>query len=116
MSPPDASRVVAVDLGATSRPGDGRPRSAPTRSRSRRCTASPTAPCDVGGSLHWDVLGLHREVLAGLRLAAAGGPVHGIGIDSWAVDYGLLDADGELLGQPVRLPRLAAPTASPRRC
>jgi rhamnulokinase len=57
-------------------------------------------PVDVGGSLHWDVHGLHREVLAGLRRAAAGGPVHGIGIDSWAIDYGLLDADRELLGDP----------------
>ena len=32
---------------------------------------------------------------------AAAGPVDGIGIDSWAVDYGLLDADGALLGNPV---------------
>ena len=31
---------------------------------------------------------------------ARGGPLHGIGIDSWAVDYGLLDRDGRLLGQP----------------
>ena len=60
----------------------------------------PNGAVDVGGSLHWDVLGLHREILAGLRLAAASGPVHGIGIDSWAVDYGLLDAGERLLGNP----------------
>ena len=46
------------------------------------------------------MLGLHREILTGLRLAAAGGPVDGIGIDSWAVDYGLLDAGEHLLGNP----------------
>jgi rhamnulokinase len=55
-------------------------------------------PVPVRGTLYWDILGLHREVLAGLR---AVGPVTSIGIDSWAVDYGLLDADGELLGNPV---------------
>ena len=60
----------------------------------------PNAAVRVDGSLHWDVTRLHREVLAGLRAAAAGGPVHGIGIDSWAVDYGLLDAGEELLGEP----------------
>ena len=52
------------------------------------------------GSLLWDVLGIHREMLAGLRAIAGAGPLHGIGIDSWAVDYGLLDRDGDLLGNP----------------
>ncbi|WP_133849282.1 rhamnulokinase [Labedaea rhizosphaerae] len=58
----------------------------------------PNRPVPVRGTLYWDILGLYREVLAGLR---ATGPVASIGIDSWAVDYGLLDADGELLGNPV---------------
>ncbi len=47
------------------------------------------------------MLGLYRETLAGLRAAAAGGPVDAIGIDSWAVDYGLLGPSGALLGNPV---------------
>ncbi|MET8151077.1 rhamnulokinase family protein [Actinoplanes sp. NPDC049668] len=55
-------------------------------------------PVRVGGTLHWDILALYRGVLHGLRQA---GPVDGIGIDSWAVDYGLLDAAGALLGNPV---------------
>ncbi|TDQ50753.1 rhamnulokinase [Actinorugispora endophytica] len=49
--------------------------------------------------LHWDVVGLYREVLTGLRLAADHHPVS-VGVDSWAVDYGLLDDDGALLGVP----------------
>ena len=92
-------RVVAVDLGATS----GRVMVAevgPETLALEEVHRFPNGPVDVGGSLHWDVLGLHRELLAGLRLAAEGGPVHGIGIDSWAIDYGLLDADSELLGNP----------------
>ena len=58
----------------------------------------PNGPVTAAdGSLRWDVARLHREVLAGLRAA---GPVDGLGIDGWAVDYGLLDASGDLLGQP----------------
>ena len=101
MSATTTRRVVAVDLGATSRTGDGRPRSVCGRARAGRGAPLPERRgWNVGGSLHWDVLGLHREILTGLRLAAAGGPVHGIGIDSWAVDYGLLDAGEHLLGNP----------------
>ena len=58
----------------------------------------PNEPVRVGGTLHWDILSLYRGVLDGLRAA---GPVDSIGIDSWAVDYGLLDASGALLGNPV---------------
>ncbi|HEY4457279.1 MAG TPA: rhamnulokinase family protein [Pseudonocardiaceae bacterium] len=59
-------------------------------------------PVRVGGTLYWDILGLYQGVLDGLRAAsAAAGRLDGIGIDSWAVDYGLLDADGRLLGNPV---------------
>src|SRR4051794_3761565 len=52
------------------------------------------------GSLRWDLERIWAEMLSGLRTAAAGGPVDGIGIDSWGVDYGLLDAEGRLLGAP----------------
>ncbi|WP_103888495.1 rhamnulokinase [Actinacidiphila yanglinensis] len=57
-------------------------------------------PVQVGGSLHWDVLGLYQGVLDGLREAARSGGVASVGVDSWAVDYGLLDTDGRLLGNP----------------
>jgi sugar (pentulose or hexulose) kinase len=58
----------------------------------------PNEPVRVRGTLHWDILGLYRGVLDGL---AAAGPVDSIGIDTWAVDYGLIDAGGRLLGNPV---------------
>ncbi|BEL08022.1 rhamnulokinase family protein [Actinoplanes sichuanensis] len=58
----------------------------------------PNEPVRVGGTLHWDILSLYRGVLDGLAKA---GPVRSIGIDSWAVDYGLIDVDGALLGNPV---------------
>ena len=55
-------------------------------------------PVRVHGTLHWDILHLYRSILDGLYLA---GPLDSIGIDSWAVDYGLLDRSGRLLGNPV---------------
>jgi rhamnulokinase len=63
----------------------------------------PNEPVRVGGTLHWDVLALYRGVLEGLRAAGrvTGGRLAGVGVDSWAVDYGLLDATGALLGNPV---------------
>jgi len=88
---------AAVDLGASSgrvmvgRAGDGSLGLEPVNRFANE-------PVRVGGTLHWDILALYRGVLEGLRAA---GPVDGIGIDSWAVDYGLLDASGALLGNPV---------------
>jgi rhamnulokinase len=51
--------------------------------------------------LHWDVERLYLEVLAGLRAAAAlPEGVRSVAIDSWGVDYALLDEAGALLGNP----------------
>ncbi|MFC0541085.1 rhamnulokinase [Kutzneria chonburiensis] len=49
------------------------------------------------GALRWDAALLRRSVEDGLR----GLDVRSVGIDSWAVDYGLLDSSGELLADPV---------------
>ena len=61
----------------------------------------PNEPVRLPDGLHWDVLRLYREVLIGLREAtrAAEGLVS-VGMDSWAIDYGLLDGDGSLVGDP----------------
>jgi rhamnulokinase len=60
-------------------------------------------PTNVLGRLYWDVLALWREVKSGMaRYAAANAaPLAGIGVDTWGVDYGLLDGAGRLLGNPV---------------
>jgi rhamnulokinase len=59
-------------------------------------------PLEEGGHLHWDAARLWAEAKAGIARYAAqdGAPVAGIGVDTWAVDYGLLDAEGRLLGNP----------------
>jgi rhamnulokinase len=59
----------------------------------------PNRPVRAGGTLYWDILGLYGHVLDGLRSAGPG--LISIGVDSWAVDYGLLDPAGRLLGNPV---------------
>ena len=55
---------------------------------------------EVGVAYEWDILALWRGILDGLREASLRGPVDAIGIDTWAVDYGLLDEDGRLIGNP----------------
>jgi len=91
------ARVAAVDLGASS----GRVMVAevgPDHLELTEVARFPNGPVRVGGTLHWDVPGLYRGILDGLRAA---GDLDAVGIDSWAVDYGLLDASGALLGNPV---------------
>ncbi|TDU89591.1 rhamnulokinase [Kribbella voronezhensis] len=93
-------RVAAVDLGASS----GRVmvgQVGPDELELTEVHRFWNGPVRLGGTLYWDILHLYRETLAGLTKAAATGPLDGIGIDSWAVDYGLLDAEGNLLGNPV---------------
>jgi rhamnulokinase len=62
----------------------------------------PNIPVDVLGTLHWDIYALYRSVLDGLREAGRLAPdLASVGIDSWAVDYGILDERGALLSNPV---------------
>jgi rhamnulokinase len=50
------------------------------------------------GHLRWELSSLYSEVLAGLQRV---GETESIGIDTWGVDYGLLDSDGKLLAEPI---------------
>jgi rhamnulokinase len=92
---PDGS-YAAVDLGASSgrvivgRVGDGTLELAEVHRFGNE-------PVRLPSGLHWDVVALYRETVAGLRRAE--GAVSA-GIDTWAVDYGLLDDRGGLLGLP----------------
>jgi rhamnulokinase len=92
--------VAAVDLGASS----GRVmvgRVGPNELELTEVHRFPNEPVRLPDGLHWDILRLYREVLAGIRDAArVADDLLSIGIDSWAVDYGLLDESGTLLGDP----------------
>ena len=53
------------------------------------------------GHLHWDAEALFGEICTSLALAAKRGiKLESIGVDTWGVDYGLLDGDGQLLAMP----------------
>lgn len=90
-------RLLAVDLGAES----GRVvvgRFDGGRLSLEEIHRFPNAPVAVAGTLQWDALRLFTESLDGMRAA---GPVDAIGVDTWGVDFGLLDRAGRLLGHPV---------------
>ncbi len=59
-------------------------------------------PVSVGGSLYWDVLRLFHEIKQGILKCANSGDrdIDAIGIDTWGVDFGLLDENDKLIGNP----------------
>lgn len=62
----------------------------------------PNRQVKLGNHVYWDFPALFEDMKTGLRLAARKGyRVKGIGIDTWGVDFGLIDAAGNLLGNPV---------------
>jgi rhamnulokinase len=95
-----AGAVIAVDLGASS----GRVvvgHVGPDRLELEEVHRFPNDPVQVPDGLHWDILRLYHEITEGLRRAGRAAPrAASVGIDSWAVDYGLLDGQGRLLGEP----------------
>ena len=62
----------------------------------------PNRPVRVAGTLYWDFPFLFAEMLRALQQCASRGVrLSSIGVDTWGVDFGLLDDQGELLGNPV---------------
>ncbi|HEX8148475.1 MAG TPA: FGGY-family carbohydrate kinase [Pyrinomonadaceae bacterium] len=101
----DDSLYIAVDLGA----GSGRVFLAGVAEGElllgevRRFKYPPR---EEGGRLRWPFADILGEIKAGLREAGArarqmGRAVRSVGVDSWAVDYGLVDAGGSLIENPV---------------
>ncbi len=105
-----SASLVAVDLGASS----GRVilgRVGPGVLEMTEVSRFRNGAVALPDGLYWDILGLYQDVIAGLREAARLEPeIVGIAIDSWAVDYGLVDPHGVLIGNPrhYRDPRSAA--------
>jgi rhamnulokinase len=97
----DTTNFLAIDLGASSG------RVMVGRWNGQRFTLHelhrfPNDPVAVRGHLHWDVLRLWQEITTGIARYAAqdDAPLASIGIDTWAVDFALLDRAGCLLGNP----------------
>jgi rhamnulokinase len=96
----DKYHYIAVDLGAES----GRVMLATCTQEElsiQEVHRFPNGPIEENGALHWDFVHLMTEIKAGLKKALKIEPdVCSIGVDTWGVDYGLLDAQGQLLENP----------------
>ena len=95
------TRFAGIDLGATSGrvavgTFDGE------RLALEEVHRFPNEPVRVGERLHWDILRLLHEIRVGLRrtVTSTSGDLRSFGIDSWAIDFGLLGPGGDLLGNP----------------
>ncbi len=64
--------------------------------------AFPNGPLELANSMHWNTLYLYSEVLKGIHSASAkyGSSIQSVGVDTWGVDYGFIDASGHLTGVP----------------
>ncbi len=92
---------LAVDLGA----GSGRVMAAITDASGitlEELHRFDNPGTDLPGGSFWNLIGLYREILDGLRKGVAehGDSIVSIGIDTWGCDYGLIGSNGTLLGMP----------------
>jgi rhamnulokinase len=92
--------LAAVDLGASS----GRVmlgRVGPDTLELTEVNRFRNGPIRLPDGIYWDVLGLYQDIVDGLRGAVRQtDALAGLAIDTWGVDYGLLDANGALRGNP----------------
>lgn len=58
-------------------------------------------PVIIGETMYWDTLRLFFEMKQGMLSAKQNGGFDSIGVDTWGVDFGLLDKYGNLIGNPV---------------
>ena len=95
-----SSRYLALDLGAES----GRAMLATLadhRIHLEELHRFPNTPVRLPNGLYWDTLRLFHEICEGIRASSkAVDRLDGIAIDTWGVDFGLLDADGALIENP----------------
>jgi len=96
----DEKRYIAVDLGAES----GRVMLgvvSANKIRLEEIHRFINGPVEQNGSLRWDFSRLMSEVKTGIGKAAKeSNDIAGIGVDSWGVDFGLLDDNGNLIENP----------------
>lgn len=96
---------IAIDLGA----GSGRiflANVAPEEFLLEEVRRFHYPPRELDGHLRWDFQHICAEIKVGLaaavtRAAELNRPLHSIGVDSWGIDYGLLDAAGNLVEDPI---------------
>lgn len=92
--------VLALDFGASSGRAiignfDGK------KIRLKEIHRFANEPVNLLGTMYWDILRLFHDIKVGLVKSKQYGDIKSIGIDTWGVDFGLLDENGKLLDNPV---------------
>ncbi len=93
-------KMLAIDLGASSGRGivgafDGQKLSLKENHR------FSNDPVILGGKMYWDILRIFHEIKQSIaKTVLDGDAIRSIGIDTWGVDYALLDASGRMLANP----------------
>lgn len=93
-------KMLAIDLGASSGRGivgafDGQKLSLKENHR------FSNDPVILGGRMYWDILRIFHEIKQSIaKTVLDGDAIRSIGIDTWGVDYALLDASGRMLANP----------------
>ena len=94
-------KMLAIDLGASSGRGmvgkfDGR------KITLEEVHRFPNGPVNLNGSLYWDILRIFGEIKEALHTCAMSDnrDIASMAIDTWGVDYGLLDGNGKLIENP----------------
>lgn len=105
-------KMLAIDLGASSGRGiigtfDG------NKITLRENHRFPNEPVNVNGAFRWDILRIFHEIKKALIACATTDDrdIKSIGIDTWGVDYGLIDKKGQLLSNPYHYRDLRTRTA-----
>lgn len=93
-------RHLAIDLGAESGRGIVGVFSG-DRLELEEVHRFPNPPVRMAGTLYWDFPRLYGDVLSAISAATHTGALESVGVDSWGVDFGLLDTRGRLMGNPV---------------
>ncbi len=95
------SRFIALDLGAESGRAVVGSLDA-DRLSLEEAYRFPNGPIRVLGRLHWDALRLFDEIKQGLYKISRqyGRDFAALGVDTWGIDYALLDRTGNLIGNP----------------
>ncbi|MFA6135329.1 MAG: FGGY-family carbohydrate kinase [Phycisphaerae bacterium] len=95
-------RFLALDLGAESGRGE-LVTLAGGKVTMEEIHRFPNRPVRLAGTRYWDFPSLFAEIIATLKICARRGEkLSGISVDTWGVDFGLLDRDGRLLSNPVQ--------------
>lgn len=96
----ETKKVLAVDLGGSS----GRVvlgELADGQIKTTELHRFSNDPVTINGTLYWDILRIFHEIKIGLLKSKPFGKIDSIGIDTWGVDFGLLDSTGNMLDNPV---------------